>query len=148
MTLREILEQVQMDIVSNLNAYIQASEGAEEDWYSPLSFHDDAPRVETDKYRMGIYLSSPDGEVFTSGPDSSNVMVTLDCILDGVREHSNYPQLYLSAVVDYLRKKQYGVSSNVATAQIVRTDLDAPVNAFVVAISITVYANDMDYDFR
>ena len=147
MTLKQILEQVQQDIVTHLDAYIRATEGSEEDWYSPLEYHDDAPSWETDSYRMGIYLSSPDGQVFTSGPDSSHVMVTLDCVLDDVREHSNYPQLYLSAVVDYLRKKQYGVSSNVATAQIVRTDLDAPVNAFAVAINVTVYSNDMDLDF-
>jgi len=147
MTLRQTLEQVQQDIVNNLDNYIRSTEGSVEDWYHPLEYHDDAPSWETDRFRMGIYLSSPDGQVYTSTASASNVMVTLDCVLDDVREHSNYPQLYLSAIVDYLRKKTYGVSSNVATAQIVRTDLDAPVNALAVAISITVYANDMDYDF-
>lgn len=144
MTLRQVLTQVQADLLANLNNYIESTELADEDWFHELTFHDDAPRVDTDKWFMGIYLSSPDGEVYTGNASSGAVGITLDCILDDKREHSNLPQLYLSAVIDYLKKRLYGVSSTVTTAVVLRTDLDAPVNGFAVAISAIVY--DMDYD--
>lgn len=144
MNIRQILLQVQADIVANLNSYIEAAEGENEDWFHELSFHEDAPRVDTDRYFMGIYLSSPDGEVYSGSPQSAAVMVTLDCILDAARENSNVPERYLSAVIDYLRHRRYGVSSEVTTAVVVRTDLDAPVNGFAVAISVTVYNTDYD----
>ena len=148
MTLRQILTQVQADIVTNLNGYIGSSQLEGEEWFKELSFHDDAPRVDTDRYYMGIYLSSPDGEVYTGTPQTAAVGITLDCILDDQRRNSNVPEKYLSAVVEYLRRKHYGVSSTVTTAVVFRTDLDAPVNGFAVAISATVYANDMDLDMR
>lgn len=144
MNIRQILLQVQADIVANLNDYIEATQGENEDWFHELSFHDDAPRVDTDTYFMGIYLSSPDGEVFSGSPQSAAVMVTLDCILDNARENSNVPEKYLSAVIDFLRHRRYGVSSDATTAVVVRTDLDAPVNGFAVAISVTVYTTDYD----
>ena len=144
MTLRQVLTQVQADIIANLNDYIEASQLEGENWFHPLSFHDDAPNVDTDKYFMGIYLSSPDGEVFTGNAQSGAVGITLDCILDRTRANSNLPQLYLSAVIEYLKKRRYGVSSSVTTAVTLRTDLDAPVNAFAVAISATVYNTDYD----
>lgn len=144
MTLRQVLVQVQADLLANLNNYIESTELADEDWFHELTFHDDAPRVDTDQWFMGIYLSSPDGEVYTGNASSGAVGITLDCILDDKREHSNLPQLYLSAVIDYLKKRLYGVSSTVTTAVILRTDLDAPVNGFAVAISAIVY--DMDRD--
>ena len=144
MTLRQVLTQVQADIVANLNNFIAASQLEGENWFHPLSFHDDAPDVDTDKYFMGIYLSSPDGEVFTGTAQSGAVGITLDCILDKKKANSNLPQLYLSAVIEYLKKRRYGVSSSVTTAVALRTDLDAPVNAVAVAISATVY--DMDYE--
>ena len=144
MTLRQILEQVQADLVRNLNSYISSTQRNGEDWFHELSFHDDAPRVESDRYFMGIYMSSPDGEVFTANPSMGAVGITLDCILDDSRANSNVPEKYLSAVIDYLRRREYGVSSTVTTAVVVRTDLDAPVNGFAVAISVTVYNTDCD----
>ena len=144
MTLRQVLAQVQADLLANLNNFISATQLEDEDWFTELSFHDDAPRVDTDRFFMGIYLSSPDGEVYTGNASSGAVGITLDCILDDVREHSNLPQLYLSAIIAYLKKRCYGISSSVTTAVVLRTDLDAPVNGFAVAISATVY--DMDYD--
>lgn len=144
MTLRQVLTQVQADLVANLNDFISATQLEGEDWFTELSFHDDAPRVDTDRYFMGIYLSSPDGEVYTGNASSGAVGITLDCILDDARENSNLPQLYLSAIIAYLKKKCYGISSSVTTAVVLRTDLEAPVNGFAVAISATVY--DTDYD--
>ena len=144
MTLRQVLVQVQADLLANLNNYIESSKLENEDWFHELTFHDDAPRVGTDEWFMGIYLSSPDGEVYTGTAQQGAVGITLDCILADVREHSTLPQLYLSAVIDYLKKKLYGISSTVTTAVVLRTDLDAPVNGFAVAISAQVY--DMDYD--
>ena len=144
MTLRQVLTQIQADLVANLNDFISATQLEGEDWFTELTFHDDAPRVDTDRYFMGIYLSSPDGEVYTGNASSGAVGITLDCILDDARENSNLPQLYLSAIIAYLKKKCYGVSSSVTTAVVLRTDLEAPVNGFAVAISATVY--DTDYD--
>ena len=144
MTLRQVLTQVQADIVANLNNYISSTQLEDEDWFTELSFHDDAPRIESDRFFMGIYLSSPDGEVYTGNASQGAVGITLDCILDDERENSNLPQLYLSAVIEFLKKKRYGISSSVTTAVVVRTDLDAPYNGFAVAISATVY--DMDYN--
>lgn len=144
MTLRQILEEVQADIVANLNTYISGTQGQGEEWFHTLHFYDEAPRVGQDEYYMGIYLASPDGQVFTSSPSQASTVVTLDCILDSVRENSTSPEKYLSAIVDYLQHKRYGVSSNVMTAVVLRTDLDAPVNGFAVAISVTVYNTDYD----
>lgn len=144
MTLRQVLTQVQADIVNNLNDFISATQLEGEDWFTELTFHDDAPRVDTDRFFMGIYLSSPDGEVYTGNASSGAVGITLDCILDDVREHSNLPQLYLSAIIAFLKKRCYGISSSVTTAVVLRTDVEAPVNGFAVAISATVY--DTDYD--
>lgn len=148
-TLRELVLKIHEDLNDNLNTYIGSTQAVDEDWFEPLSFVPYAPDWETEEdwFKMGIYLSSPNGAVYTSNSKASNITVALDCLLDNVREHSALPQLYLSAVVDYLRKKNYGDSSNVSFAQIVRTDLDAPVNAFSVAINVTVYSNDMDLDF-
>ena len=144
MTLRQVLVQVQADLLANLNNYIESTELEDEDWFHELSFHDDAPRVDTDRFFMGIYLASPDGEVYTGNVQSGAVGITLDCILDDKQENSNLPQLYLSAVIEYLKKRRYGVSSSVTTAVVMRADLDAPYNGFAVAISATVY--DMDKD--
>ena len=141
MTLRQVLTQVQADILANLNNYISASQLANEDWFTELSFHDDAPTIE-DRFFMGIYLSSPDGEVYTGTPSAGAVGITLDCVLDDKRENSNLPQLYLSAIIEFLKKRRYGDSCTVTSAVVVRTDLDAPYNGFAVAISVTVY--DMD----
>lgn len=144
MTLRQVLVQVQADLLANLNTYIESTELEDEDWFHELTFHDDAPRIETDRWFMGIYLASPDGEVYTGNAMQGAVSITLDCILDDKRENSNLPQLYLSGVIEYLKKRLYGVSSSVTTAVTLRTDLDAPYNGFAVAISATVY--DMDKD--
>ena len=144
MTLRQILVQVQADILANLNAYISSTQLTGEDWFTELTFHDDAPRVDTDRYYMGIYLASPDGEVYTGNAQTGAVSITLDCILDDIRENGNVSEKYLSATVEFLRKRSYGAGSVVTTAVTFRTDLDAPVNGFGVAISATVYANDMD----
>lgn len=144
MTLRNVLEQVQADIVANLNNYIESTQQEGESWFTQLSFYDNAPRVDTDRYFMGIYLSSPDGEVYTGTATAGAVGITLDCILDDAWENSSVPEKYLSAIVEFLRKRRYGVSSTVTTAVVMRTDLDAPVNGFAVAISATVYSNDYD----
>lgn len=144
MTLRQVITQVQADLVANLNTYIEATELEGEDWFHTLTFHDDAPRVDTDRYFMGIYLASPDGEVYNAEPSSGTVFVTLDCILDDKRENSNVPEKYLSAIIEYLQRRRYGVSSNVTTSVVLRTDLDMPCNGFAVAMSVTVPL--MDYD--
>ena len=143
-SLRQILTQVQTDLTNNLNDYIEDSQLEGEDWFQELSFHDDAPRVETDEFYMGIYLSSPEGVVYEGNPQSAKITVALDCILNSAREDSNLPTYYLSAVIDYLNKKRYGVSSSVTFAETARVDLDADVNAFSVAIEVVVY--NMDYD--
>lgn len=147
MTVRDVLTQVQQDLLKNLNAFIEKTQLESEHWFKPLTFHDDAPRVDHDKYFMGIYLSSPDGEVFTGTERIGNVAITLDCILNDIRDGSSDPEKYLSAVIDYLSKKRYGISSNVTTAVVTRVDLDAPVNSFAVAINVTVYRTDYDLNF-
>lgn len=143
-TLREVLAQVQADIIENLNPFIESTQLEGEDWFRTLRFYDEAPRVDEDRYFMGIYLSSPDGQVFTSTPSTASMSVTLDCILDDARENCNVPEKYLSAIVDFLNRRRYGVSSHVTTAVVIRTDLDAPVNGFAVAINVTVYNTDYD----
>ena len=144
MTLRQIITQVQADILANLNDFIEDSQLEDETWFHELSFHDDAPRVDTDKYYMGIYLDSPDGEVYTANPTMGATVVTLDCILDYSRDNSTVPEKYLSAIIDYLNTRRYGVSSNVTTAVTMRTDLDDPYNGFAVAINVTVYYTDQN----
>ena len=144
LTLRQVLTQVQADLAKNLNTFISNSQISGESWFTPLSFHDDAPRVENDEFFMGIYLSSPEGAVFEGNAQQSKVTVALDCILNREREDSNLPTYYLSAVLDYLSQRRYGVSSNPVYAETARVDLDADVNAFSVAIEVVVY--NMDYD--
>lgn len=144
MSIRQAIMQVQQDLVRNLNNYIESTQLEGEDWFVPLSFHDDAPRVETDRYYMGIYDSSPEGQVYGSDERTETLDMTLDCILDDERENSAVPALYLSAITDYLRKKTYGVSSTAYTAVTMRTDLDMPVNGFAVALRITIYDYDLD----
>ena len=143
MTMRDVITQIQADILANLNSYIEASQKENEDWFEELSFQDDSPRVELDRFCMGIYLASPDGAVFEGTAQTQKITVALDCILDDIRENSNLPTLYLSAVLDYLNHKRYGVSSNPTYAETARVDLDADVNAFSVAIEVVVY--NMDY---
>ena len=144
MTMRDVITQIQADILANLNSYIEASQKEDEDWFEELSFQDDAPRVELDRYCMGIYLSSPEGAVFEGTAQTQKITVALDCILDDIRENSNLSTLYLSAVLDYLNHRRYGVSSNPTYAETARVDLDADVNAFSVAIEVVVY--NIDYD--
>lgn len=144
MNMRQVVEQIQADIVANLNSYIASSQREDEDWFSELSFQDDSPRVELDRFCMGIYLASPEGTVFEGTAQTQKITVALDCILDDIRENSNLPMLYLSAVLDYLNHKRYGVSSNPTYAETARVDLDADVNAFSVAIEVVIY--NMDYD--
>ena len=144
MNLRQVLAQIQADLTANLNSYIDASQLEDEGWFTELSFQDDAPRVELDRYCMGIYLSSPEGAVFEGTAQSQKITVALDCILDDIRENSNLSTLYLSAVLDYLNHRRYGVSSNPTYAETARVDLDADVNAFSVAIEVVVY--NIDYD--
>ena len=143
-TLRQVLAQVQTDFKANLNDYIRSSQLEGEDWFKELEFPKDAPRVETDEFKMGIYLSSPEGMVFQGNAQSQKITVALDCILNREREDSNLSAYYLSAVLDYLSKKRYGVSSTPTYAELLRVDLDADVNAFSVAIEVVVY--NMDYD--
>ena len=148
MNIRKIVKEVFDDLSENLNTHIASCQAQGEDWYTPLKYSEDAPRVESDSYYMGIYLSSPEGQVYSGNNNTQTVTIALDCILDDVRENSNLPTYYLSAVIDYLQKKTYETSSSVTMAQIVRTDLDAPVNAFSVAINITAYVNDYDMDYN
>ena len=140
--LRSIIDQVQQDIAANLNTFIESTQGTDEDWFTELKFYDGAPRVETDTYAMGIYLASPSGAVFEGSAKSQKITVALDCILDDKKDNSNYSTYYLSAVLDFLTRRTYGVSSNPTYAEAVRVDLDAMVNAFSVAIEITVYNID------
>jgi len=140
-SVNDAVEAVQQDIATNLNSYI-ASHDAE---LEELTFHDDAPRTGMDEHYMGIYLSSPEGEVFTSDGRMETAIVTLDCIIDEKRESVNLPQKYLSCVLDFLRTRTYGIRSHAYTAVTARVDLDAPVNAFAVAIRIvTGYIMDCD----
>lgn len=144
MNIRSILVQIQQDLIRNLNAYIQASQLEGEDWFKPLSFYEDAPRIDTDSYYMGIYLASPEGSVYEGNNANGKTTIALDCVLNNIREDSNLPQLYLSAVIDYLKHKTYGVTSAPTYAEVTRVDLDAPANMFSVAIEVIVY--DMDFD--
>ena len=153
MNIRKIVEEVFDDLSTNLNNHIASCQAYGESWYTPLTYSHDAPRIEEengqgDSYFMGIYLSSPEGQVFSSNNKVQTVTIALDCVLDSYRENSNLPTYYLSAVIDYLQKKTYEISSTVTMAQIVRTDLDAPVNAFSVAINISAYVNDYDMDYN
>ena len=142
--LRKVLLQVMNDIGTNLNDYISDSQLEGEDWFTELEFHDDAPRWQTDRFYMGIYLSSPEGSVYEGNIRQSKYTVMLDCILDDARENSNNPQLYLNAVIDFLRGRVYGSTSAPTIAQTARVDLEAPVNAFMVAIEIVVFETDYD----
>lgn len=144
MNMRQVVEQIKADIEANLNSYIESSQREDEDWFTELSIHSDAPRVELDRFYMGIYLASPDGAVFEGNAQTRTITVSLDCFLDDKRENSNLPMLYLSAVLDYLYKRRYGISSNPTYAETARVDLDADVNAFSVAIEVVIY--NMDYD--
>lgn len=144
MNMRQVVEQIKADIEANLNSYIESSQREDEDWFTELSIHSDAPRVELDRFYMGIYLASPDGAVFEGTAQTRTITVSLDCFLDDKRENSNLPMLYLSAVLDYLYKRRYGISSNPTYAETARVDLDADVNAFSVAIEVVIY--NMDYD--
>lgn len=140
-TVNKIIEVVQQDIAKNLNTFIATKDAN----LQALSFHDDAPTPEVDEYFMGIYLSSPEGEVFTSNGQSSTVSITLDCILNSSREDVNLPQEYLSYTLEYLNGKNYGIRSYAYTAVTARVDLGATVNAFAVALNITIgHAYDMD----
>lgn len=143
-SIREIVEQVQIDLATNLNSWIENSQREGETWFNALSFHDDAPRVESDRLYMGIYMASPSGSVFSATGKDSSIDITLDCFLDDKRENSSVPEKYLSAVVDYLNRREYGVSSMAYSAVTLRTDLGAPVNGFAVAIKVTTYDIDMD----
>lgn len=143
-SINDILVQVQQDLVRNLNGYIESTQEEGESWFKPLTFLDGAPRVESDRYKMGIYLSSPEGEVFQSDGRTMNISVSLDCLLDDSKENSSDPQRYLSAVISYLSKREYGTSSVPYTAVCVRTDLGADVNGFAVAIKVSLYEFDMD----
>jgi hypothetical protein len=143
-TIRAVLVQIQQDIVTNLNSYIQASQLEGEDWFTPLSFHDDSPKYDTDTFFMGIYLASPEGSVFEGNSSNGKVTVALDCVLNKTRADSNLPQLYLSAVIDYLTRRSYGVSSAPTYAEIMRVDNGYPRNSFTVAIEATVYDMDLD----
>ena len=53
-TLREVLAQVQADIIANLNPFIEGTQLEGEDWFKTLRFYDEAPRVDEDRYFMGI----------------------------------------------------------------------------------------------
>ena len=152
MNIRKIVREVFDDLSENLNAHIASCQAPGESWYEPLQFSMDAPRVgsdgQGDSYYMGIYLSSPEGQVYSGNNKVQTETIVLDCLIDYYRENSNIPTYYLSAVIDYLQKRTYETSSTVTMAQIVRTDLGAPVNAFSVAINITAYVNDSDMDYN
>lgn len=141
-SLRQVLAQVQFDIVQNLNDYISSTQLDGESWFHELDFHDDAPRVQGDEFYMGIYPSSPEGAVFEGNAQQSKYTIALDCILNDNRKDSNLPAYYLSAVLEYLKKKCYGDSSTPTYAETARVDLDADVNAFSVAIEVTVFNMD------
>ncbi len=139
MSIDKVLQAVQQDLVHNLNTVY------EDAGLQDLSYHDDAPQIGLDEYFMGIYLSSPEGEVFQSNGKVESITITLDCILDDVKENSNLPQKYLAKTIEYIRKKSYGISSYCSSAAIARVDLDASVNAFALAIDVVI-AYRTDYD--
>lgn len=139
MSIDKVLQAVQQDLVRNLNAVYENA------GLTALSYHDDAPQIGLDEHYMGIYLSSPEGEVFQSNGRSESITITLDCILDDVKENSNLPQQYLAKTIEYIRAKTYGISSFCCSGAIARVDLDASVNAFALAIDIVI-AYRTDYD--
>lgn len=139
MSIDTVLQAVQQDLVRNLNAVYENA------GLTALSYHDDAPQIGLDEHYMGIYLSSPEGEVFQSNGRSESITITLDCILDDVKENSNLPQQYLAKTIEYIRAKTYGISSFCSSGAIARVDLDASVNAFALAIDIVI-AYRTDYD--
>lgn len=139
MSIDKVLQAVQQDLVRNLNAVYENA------GLTALSYHDDAPQIGLDEHYMGIYLSSPEGEVFQSNGRSESITITLDCILDDVKENSNLPQQYLAKTIEYIRAKTYGISSFCSSGAIARVDLDASVNAFALAIDIVI-AYRTDYD--
>lgn len=139
MSIDNVLQAVQQDLVRNLNAVYENA------GLTALSYHDDAPQIGLDEHYMGIYLSSPEGEVFQSNGRSESITITLDCILDDVKANSNLPQQYLAKTIEYIRAKTYGISSFCSSGAIARVDLDASVNAFALAIDIVI-AYRTDYD--
>lgn len=143
-TLKQIQKEIKDDFEANLNNYISSTQEQGEDWFTELEFTTFAPKVENDRWKMGIYFASPEGSVYKGTASSATVTVALDCILSDDVNDSNLPVFYLSAVLEYLRRRRYGVSSTATYAETARVDLDADVNAFSVAIEVTVY--DMDFD--
>lgn len=141
MKVNDAIEVVQQDIATNLNAWIASHDTELEE----LTYHDDAPRTGIDEHYMGIYLSSPEGEVYQNDGKMESVDITLDCIIDDKRESVNLPQRYLSCILEYLSTRTYGIRSHAYTAVTARVDLDAPVNAFAIALRIVI-AYAMDYD--
>lgn len=138
MSIDNVLQAVQQDLVRNLNAVYENA------GLTALSYHDDAPQIGLDEHYMGIYLSSPEGEVFQSNGRSESITITLDCILDDVKANSNLPQQYLAKTIEYIRAKTYGISSFCSSGAIARVDLDASVNAFALAIDIVIaYRTDL-----
>lgn len=141
MSVNDAVTMVQQDMLRNFNAWL-ATHDAE---LPPLSYHDDAPDIENNVHYMGIYLTSPDGEVFEGDGRSESVTVTLDCVVDAQRESVNLPQRYLSCLLDFLRTRTYGIGSHAYTAAIARVDLEAPANMFACALRIvTGYMMDCD----
>ena len=141
MSVNEAVTAVQQDFVMNFNAWLAGHDPELE----PLTYHDDAPDIETGERYMGIYLTSPEGEVFEGNGRSESVTVTLDCVVDSQRGSVNLPQRYLSCLLDFLRTRTYGIGSHAYTAAIARVDLEAPANMFVCALRIvTGYMMDCD----
>lgn len=134
-----VVQMVQQDIASKLNAHL-SDKGLKE-----VAFFQDPPRIESDTYAMGIYLASPNGEVYSQNENNATLTIVLDCLLDDVSDNSHLPQEYLSTVIQYLNKKTYGFASSIQTASLNRVDNGDVVNWFGIAIDI-VCGVFTDYD--
>lgn len=138
MTISQVIDQVRNDLFNNLNGVLESAS------LKKLKYEIYAPRIETSKMKMGVYLDSPEGQVFSSDGRSQSIDIVLDCILDDDIRHSNWGEEYLSVVISYLSNKKYGVSSTPFSAVTWRTDLDHPINGFGVAMRVVTYDSDMD----
>lgn len=77
MNIRKIVEEVFNDLSNNLNNHIASCQAYGESWYTPLKYSHEAPKIEEengqgDSYFMGIYLSSPEGQVFFKQQQSAD----------------------------------------------------------------------------
>jgi len=147
-TIRQVTSAIISDLKANLNTFIASTQETGEDWFTELNIVEYAP-TQKDFFTMGVYLTSPDGNVYEGNAAGAVIRLALDCVIDDTYENSSLPQNYLSAVISYLQKKSSKFRTVIPLAQVVRVDLsdggDFCINSFAVLVEVSV--SDTDYDF-